>query len=59
MIDLMFALALFVVGRLLLALGGRGVRALRRFYDRSRNGQSYRLGRQVQGVRVHGDRNAR
>ncbi len=58
MIDLALALALFFAGRLALTLFARAVRGLRRLYDRSRNRQSYRFGRQVQGVRIHEEGNA-
>ncbi len=56
--ELAIAFALFMAGRFVLAIGGRAVRSMRRLYDRSRNRQSYRSGRQVQGVRVHEEGNA-
>ena len=58
MIDIAMAMALFFAGRLALTLFARAVRGLRRLYDRSRNRQSYRFGRQAQGVRVHKEGNA-
>jgi hypothetical protein len=56
--DLSLAFALFIAGRLVLAFGGRAVRALRSRYYRSGNRQPDCFGRQVQGVRIHEEGNA-